>query len=68
MTERMAPYLLPILPRPSVPDPGLAGEVVAGMGGAESAHRAVRSAAGRWLMEGQLALMDWDAPEADERP
>lgn len=55
----LARYALPELPLPDRPEVAPLGQVVASMSGREGARRALRAAAARWMVEGEVVLMDW---------
>jgi hypothetical protein len=58
-----APFAPHFPPSPDVPAPGTPlARIAAGFSGIEGARRALRAAAGRWLMEGEVALRETSGP------
>lgn len=54
----------PALPMPETPSYTSLGQVVAGLAGGGGARRALKASAGRWMLEGELALADWPRARA----
>lgn len=50
---------VPELPLPEAPEPDPMKQVLATMAGLETARRSLRAAAARWLLEGEVALVEW---------
>lgn len=50
---------VPALPIPAPPDGPPVKQVLATMAGLEGARRHLRAAAARWLLDGEVALLDW---------